>query len=984
MNGPFDLAPADWATLRALLDTAIELDPDARTAWIETLAPRYDALKPRLRALLAQADDTAALARLNAPPRIETAQFAPVPSARAGDDTEASDRVGPYRLIRMIGEGGMGTVWLAERTDMLQRRPVALKLPRGAWRRAALAERMAREREILARLNHPNIARLYDAGIDAQGQPYLALEYVEGERIDAYCRRNALDVAARLRLFLQVTRAVAHAHANLVVHRDLKPANILVAADGTVRLLDFGIAKLLEDGTARETELTQLAGRALTPDYAAPEQIVGEPIGTAADVYALGVVLFELLTGARPYAIRRDSRAALEEAILNVDPPRPSSVATTPKLRKRLRGDLDTIVLKALKKAPAERYGTADAIADDIERHLQSRPVVARPDRAAYRMRKFVARNRLAVGAGASILVAVLAGSSVAVWQAQVARAEQQRAENVKAFIASIFRDASPWVGPQQTPSAIELLHRARARIDEASVSDAATRIELMNTLGESFLGLQSNDAAQRTADETIALSRQLLGENHPQTLRARSLRFQTLRNAGRTTEMRAEIEAILSTVLPSPDRHPEATVTALNDRAELELDEGRYAEAEATAREALALTDRLEGRWQVPRISLWKAIAGSYESRTMYREAAAAAERSYREALKAYEGRGRHPQLVNVRLVYARNLSSIGDYATAIPLMQKAVDDTGALFGADSRSVGQYLQNLSVVQARAGDLASARENAGRALDILAKHYGREAPHYGAALDAAGFVALSSRRPAEAIAAYDAALAIVVRHYGWEMEHAQTVRMRRALAQAYAGDVAAARRELDAVAESYRTRGFAGMSRPLLSLGEALRLGGDYALALDVQREALAAVRSSPTANRERMPILAELGLDLVELGRHAEALPVLVQANESFDALLLQPTPQRADAWVALGRAYLGLGDVAKAVPLLERADAFWRDFGPDTRWAAEAALWLGRAHAAAGRGEQARELLARAAAGLAASPFSSDARLVALARGG
>jgi serine/threonine-protein kinase len=229
---------------------------------------------------------------------------------------------------------------------MLQRRPVALKLPRGAWRRAALAERMAREREILARLNHPNIARLYDAGIDAQGQPYLALEYVEGERIDAYCRRNALDVAARLRLFLQVTRAVAHAHANLVVHRDLKPANILVAADGT----------------ARETELTQLAGRALTPDYAAPEQIVGEPIGTAADVYALGVVLFELLTGARPYAIRRDSRAALEEAILNVDPPRPSSVATTPKLRKRLRGDLDTIVLKALSAtAPRMRSPTTSS-----------------------------------------------------------------------------------------------------------------------------------------------------------------------------------------------------------------------------------------------------------------------------------------------------------------------------------------------------------------------------------------------------------------------------------------------------------------------------------------------------------------------------------------------------------------------------------------------------------------------------------------------
>ena len=984
MDGPFDFAPADWATLRELLDTAIELDPSSRASWIDALAPRYDALKPRLRALVAQADDTAALARLDAPPRIETAQFAPGPSRAEDEDVRAGARIGPYRLIRSIGEGGMGTVWLAERTDMLQRRPVALKLPHGAWRRAALAERMAREREILATLNHPNIARLYDAGVDASGQPYLALEYVEGERIDAYCTGNALDVPARLRLFLQVTRAVAHAHANLVVHRDLKPANILVAADGTVRLLDFGIAKLLEEGTARETELTQLAGRALTPDYAAPEQILGEPIGTAADVYALGVVLFELVSGVRPYAMKRDSRAALEEAILHVEPPRPSSVATEPKLRKVLRGDLDTIVLKALKKTPGERYGTADALADDVERHLQSRPVVAQPDSAAYRVRKFVARNRLAVGAGASILVAVVAGSSAAVWQASVARDEQRRAETVKTFIASIFRDASPWVGPTQAPSAIELLQRARARIDDASVSDAATRIELMNTLGESFLGLQSNDAAQSTADETIALSRRLLGELHPQTLRARSLRFQTLRNAGRTAEMRAEIEAILPVVLAKPDRHPAAAVTALNDRAELELDEGKYAAAEATARHALALTERLEGNWQGARIPLLKAIAASYESRTMYREAAEAAGRAYEEALKAYEGRGRHPQLVNVRLVYARNLSSTGDYATAIPLMQQAVEDTIALFGNDSRSVGQYLQNLAVVQARVGDLASARANVSRALDILAKHYGRDAPHYGAALDAAAFIALTSRRPAEAIGAYDDALAIVVRHYGPDIEHAHTIRMRRALARAYSGDVATALDQLGAVAQSYRTRGVGGMSRPLSSLGEAKRLDGDYAGALELQQQALAAIRAGPTQERERMPILGEIGLDLVELGRHAEALPVLQQANDLFDTMLMQPTPQRADAWIAIGRAHLALGDVAKAVPPLERAAEFWRQFGPDTRWSAESALWLGRAYADAGRREEARELLARAAAGLARSPFGRDARLAALARDG
>ena len=337
----FEIDETTWAALNGLLDRALDLHPAERLAWIDSLGTEYDALKPRLRDLLSNDVAPRTSQLLDTIPK-----FPDVPDDEDGTPSaETGDLVGPYRLLHELGAGGMATVWLAERHDGLIPRPVALKLPRGYWGRTAFGERLTRERDILATLTHPNIARLYDAGITAAGQPYLALEYVEGGRIDEFIRDAGLDVRKRLALFLQVTDAVAYAHAQLVVHRDLKPSNILVTTDGQVRLLDFGIAKLLEQGEARESELTERSGRALTPDYASPEQIAGTPIGTASDVYSLGVVLYELLTRVRPYRLAHDSRGALEEAILQVDPARPSDVAEERSTRKALRGDVDWIVL---------------------------------------------------------------------------------------------------------------------------------------------------------------------------------------------------------------------------------------------------------------------------------------------------------------------------------------------------------------------------------------------------------------------------------------------------------------------------------------------------------------------------------------------------------------------------------------------------------------------------------------------------------------
>ena len=333
--------PHDWATLGRLLDEALDLAPPDRERWLDDLPAEHSALEPRLRAMLAaSADDDDAF--LESLPRIDL-------DALAGDGGlrlhggEPGAEVGPYRLVRELAAGGQGTVWLAERVDGVLKRPVALKLPIGLAFRPHLAARMARERDILARLSHPHIARLYDAGIAADGTPHLALEDVEGQPVERHCEASALSIPARVRLFVDVVRAVAYAHGRLALHRDLKPSNVLVTPTGDVRLLDFGIARLLGSARAGQATLTTERGAAMTLHYASPEQVSGAPLDVATDIYSLGVVLYELLSGASPYRPARDTVAALEEAILH-DDPAPLPGHDRPGRRRPLVGDLDTIV----------------------------------------------------------------------------------------------------------------------------------------------------------------------------------------------------------------------------------------------------------------------------------------------------------------------------------------------------------------------------------------------------------------------------------------------------------------------------------------------------------------------------------------------------------------------------------------------------------------------------------------------------------------
>jgi WD40 repeat protein/tRNA A-37 threonylcarbamoyl transferase component Bud32/TPR repeat protein len=488
-----DLSPSEYSRVSALLDQAMEMAPEARDAWLRELECSDAKSAAVLREMFASMDDGEAQGFLHL-----RGLVADSVAAMAEDSPGLIGRqFGPYRVLSLLGHGGMGSVWLAERVDGLFNRQVALKLLHPALMGRVMSERVTREREILASLNHPNIARLIDAGFAEDGQPYLALEYVSGVPLTTYCDEQRLPIRQRLELFRQVLNAVQYAHANLVIHRDLKPSNIMVTAQGQVYLLDFGIAKLLTEGEARETELTRLGGRALTPDYAAPEQMSGAPITTAADVYALGVMLYELITGERPYRLKRDTRGALEEAILRADPVAPSGAAlsetaanaratTVLKLAKTLKGDLDTIAIKALKKSPSERYATANAFGEDIARFLQGEVVLAQRDSVAYRALKFARRHRVAIFAGSVLLLTLAGGLAATTYEAKVAA--QQRDAAREAQLRSITQAAAARVTIADIPAAmgmiLEVLPRRGAKrpytpealsvFQEARAADAA------------------------------------------------------------------------------------------------------------------------------------------------------------------------------------------------------------------------------------------------------------------------------------------------------------------------------------------------------------------------------------------------------------------------------------------------------------------------------------------------------------------------------
>jgi eukaryotic-like serine/threonine-protein kinase len=502
--------PKQWPQLSRLLDEALDLPLEAREKWLESLPATDNDHKEELRKLLRHGVAAETHDFLDVLPNLQQA----VEDARTavhGSALKPGTAVGHYVIEREIASGGMGAVWLARRADGLIKRPVALKLPHTGPHRRQLAERFAGERDILAELVHPNIARLYDAGYAEDGQPFLALEYVAGAPVTDYCDQHRLDLRQRLQLFQQVLRAVQYAHSSLVIHRDLKPSNVIVGNDGRAMLLDFGIAKLMAvDSLDEDRRVANGApAAALTPDYAAPEQIAGQSVTTAADIYSLGVLLFELLTGERPYRLNRSSRAELEKAILTIEPPLPSESVvdggaagarghTIKSLSRELAGDLDDIILKALKKAPANRYATADALFEDIDRYLTNEPVAAHTDSAWYRTRKFFFRHKTVVLGGCIALATVIATAAIALFEAhsaaahaRVAAAERDRAlalssrnEAVAGFLNVLITESA---GTDKPVTISQMLERSEALVNAEFVGNSEHRAAVLDMLGDYY-----------------------------------------------------------------------------------------------------------------------------------------------------------------------------------------------------------------------------------------------------------------------------------------------------------------------------------------------------------------------------------------------------------------------------------------------------------------------------------------------------------------
>jgi serine/threonine-protein kinase len=430
--------------------------------------------------------------------------------------------LGAWTLVEPIGQGGMGSVWLARRSDGRFEGRAAVKLLNASLVGRAGEERFRREGSILARLVHPHVARLVDAGVAPWGQPYLVLEHVDGERIDAYCDARRLGVEARLRLLLDVASAVSHAHANLVVHRDIKPSNVLVDRDGSVKLLDFGIAKLLEqgDGSADASALTREGGRAFTPEFAAPEQLTGGVVTTATDVHALGTLAYLLLAGRHP-AGDRQTPAEILKAIVETDPTKPSDEATADaaaargttrdSLRRQLRGDMDTIVSKALKKNPAERYASVDAMATDVRRFLGREPISARPDTVGYRASRFVQRHRVGVALGALAVAAILGGALAALWQAREARRQRDaaRAQLARAAASGEFQSfllsAGAPAGKKFVPA--DLLEQGEVVVEQQFRRDDPMRAELLAGIGMQYLTAQRWEKARPVLERADAIA---------------------------------------------------------------------------------------------------------------------------------------------------------------------------------------------------------------------------------------------------------------------------------------------------------------------------------------------------------------------------------------------------------------------------------------------------------------------------------------------
>ena len=713
---------ARWQRSREVFEAVVDLKPDEWREALERVCPEDASLRDDVLGLL-RAD----LSARSDPSRL--ADRAPELLADAGDDLDTGyvdgwlgRQIGSWRLIRSLGRGGMSIVYLAERHDGGFRQQAALKMMRNAGEDPSSAQRFVAERQILAEIDHPNIAHLLDGGATSETGPWFALEYVEGTTLLAWCDSRKLGIRQRLRIFLDICAAVSYAHDRLIVHRDLKPGNILVDVAGQVKLLDFGIAKLLDD----ESMHTSTASRVFTPDYAAPEQIRGERITPATDVYALGIILHELLCGIRPYRIRERTIAALQRAITDQQPTRPSSMLATAvkasgeteaeaeaealsviaanrglslqALRTRLRGDLDAIVLRALRKEPEARYSSVRELGSDVRNALDLKPVSANKGGTRYVVGRFLRRNALAVSLVAIAVLALLTGLVVSLNQASEARLQRDEA-NLQAatarealeFMEGLFELADPDKADGRTVTVNEVLERGREQIKVELQDQPALRVTLLKSMGQSFLALGVYDSAMALFEESSSLAREL--GDQAVHLEAELGAAAIMLERGDFEKLVAKLRPLRERLRPSNDQE-----RLLQSRLDFQLGRAYHSLSDAVQAERY-LFSALQTQRALPELA-----PHNLEIVTIYSLALAELGRAdeglalMRQELEVVRTKGSSGDYAGALSALASNESGVGDFVGAERHFRESADMFAKIYGAE------HLQTLSAK----GDIAFA------------------------------------------------------------------------------------------------------------------------------------------------------------------------------------------------------------------------------------------------------------------------------------
>jgi serine/threonine-protein kinase len=998
-----------WHRLQQILDGALALPAEAWPAYLDAECVGDVALRRDVEKLL-EACGSAGDFLERPPSQLAAALLAEagVPTPYGIDGTPARSRIGPYRILGEAGRGGMGVVYVAERDDGQFRQRVALKIVPHGFVTDQAVRRFIEERQILASLNHPGIARLLDGGVTDDGLPYFAMEYVDGTPIDKWCDEQKLDLNARLHLFVDVCDAVQYAHQNLVVHRDLKPSNILVTAPdgrngghGVVKLLDFGVAKLLSGDGSPEVEAdtnTRTGSRWLTPRYASPEQLLGGPITTVSDVYTLGVLMYELLTGKWPY---HESPNALQEVgrvIREVEPPKPSSAASSDVRRQReLSGDLDIIVLTAMQKDPSRRYQSAEALADDIRRHLAGLPVRARADTLSYRASKFVRRHRLGVLAAAALLVSLIVGAATTAWQAQLASRERDRAREhaattarASALLVDMFRLSDPDVTRGATISAREVLARGARRIETDFAKDTALQTAMLREIGRVYQNLGLFDDAEPLVRRAVGTLR----SNGSKSELASGMQQlgEIQRARAKYPDAEANFRAALAlqrSLVPPPDDDIAASLRGL---ADVLSEQRKHAPAESLYREVLTITRRTHGAKSPETAAALYSLAVSFHDRGNFKDG----DPLFREAIDIYRGipETRDPLAATARLRLATVLLFREKYAEAEPLLREALAQRRSIYGSDHPLTLQATTALGTLLHNTSRLSEAEPVLRETHDALLKQMGPTHPDVLATSQVLAATLVDLGRYAEGEQLYREAIDGYRQVYGPESPLFIYSRQFLGESKLSRGDLDGARAEFaEVVAAGHR---LFGPVHPYVALGlrglARVDLERGRTDSAEVQaRRALAMLEGKVRPNhRYLLAVKRTLGEVLAARGRYGEADTLLrgVLAMER-EAL----SPQHVDlarTLMAYGSVHLAMRDAKTAEPPLREALAIRRARLGDNHWATAATESdLGAALAVLGQKDEAQRLLTHASATLRAERGANDrrtreagVRLAALAR--